>query len=288
MTRANLHRFAAMGCEIVVAGAALPARRAVERLFRERDLMFSRFIDDSELNRVNAAAGRPVRVSDEFARMVDVALDAAEESEGLVDPTVGAAITAAGYDVDFAFLPADGPAPRIPAPVCGRPIRLLGRLLLVDAGVKLDLNGVVKGATVDDALALVGERGWIAAGGDVGTRAGEVVVALPGGGKVRVERGAVATSGTDRRQWRRGGRRQHHLIDPRTGAPSDSPWQYVTASAATCLGADVAAKVGFLRGTSGPGWLDERGIAARFVTRTGREVVNEAWRRSLDPVLACT
>jgi thiamine biosynthesis lipoprotein len=153
--------------------------------------------------------------------------------------------------------------------------------------VTLDLNGVVKSKTVDDALAYAGRR-WISAGGDIGTKAGDVVAALPAGGAVRVDRGAIATSGTDRRRWLRGGRRQHHLIDPRTGSPSRSPWRYVTASAATCLGADVAAKIGYLRGATGPAWLAERGIAARFVTEAGVEVLNDVWRRSLEAAVACT
>ena len=83
------------------------------------------------------------------------------------------------------------------------------------------------------------------------------------------------------RSWLRAGQVQHHLIDPRSGLPAESPWRYVTACAATCVGADVAAKIGFLRGESGPEWLDARGIAARFVTPAGAERVNDAWRQSL-------
>jgi thiamine biosynthesis lipoprotein len=109
-----------------------------------------------------------------------------------------------------------------------------------------------------------------------------VIVALPGGGRVRLARGGLATSGVDRRRWVRAGREQHHLIDPYSGLPASSPWRSVTACAATCLGADVAAKIGFLRGESGPRWLDERGVAAQFVRSGGVELVNETWRRSMD------
>ena len=104
---------------------------------------------------------------------------------------------------------------------------------------------------------------------------------------MRLERGALATSGTDRRNWTRGGELQHHLIDPRSGRPARSPWRYVTACAATCAGADVAAKVGFLRAESGPAWLDARGIPARFVTPNGAVRLNDAWRRSLERERQC-
>jgi len=236
---------------------------------------------------VNACAGRPVRVSEAFARMVRVSLEAAAESGGLVDPTLGGALVSAGYDVDFGLLPADGPGTLPGEPGCWRSVYLRGRLLCVAAGVRLDLNGVVKGATVDEALALLGGSGWVSAGGDLASCSGGVVVALPGGGAVRLERGGLATSGVDRRRWLRGGREQHHLIDPRTGLPACSQWRSVTACGASCLGADVAAKTGFLRGESGPGWLDQWGIAARFVGVDGVEVVNESWRRSMERESAC-
>lgn len=281
MSNPGTKLFQAMGCEVVLGGASAGAACAVEQLFRKRDQTFSRFIAESELNRVNASAGRPVRVSHEFAAMLRVALEAAAESDGVVDPTLGAALVAAGYDADFPLLRDDGRVPAAGVVGQWRGVGLIGRHLFVPAGVQLDLNGVVKGATVDDALALIGGQGWVSAGGDLATRGG-VVVSLPHGGTVRLDRGALATSGTDRRRWIRSGQVQHHLIDPGTGMPAHSAWRYVTACAATCAGADVAAKVGFLQGASGPEWLDARGIPARFVTPRGNVVVNDSWRRRLE------
>jgi thiamine biosynthesis lipoprotein len=278
------HTFHAMGCEVVVAGATAAERDAVERLFDERDRVFSRFRADSELNRVNASAGAATHVSAELARMLGIALDAALETGGLVDPTLGAQLEAAGYDADFASL---RPGPRRTVPRSRAPVRLLGRTVVVPRGVRLDLNGVVKGQTVDDALALLAGDGFVSAGGDLAARGG-LVAALPGGGTVRLLRGALATSGTDRRRWERGGAVQHHLIDPRTGTPSGSPWVQVTTCGRTCVGADVAAKAAFLLGPAGPAWLDARAIPGRFLDRDGAIVVNDAWRRSLVPEAACT
>jgi FAD:protein FMN transferase len=275
-----------MGCTVVVGGASPSERAAVERLFAERERRFSRFRAGSELNRVNAAAGTTTPVSDDFAKMLRLALDARRESGGLVDPTFGAELEAAGYDRDVSLL-RDDPTP--PATV-SRPdggLRLDGDSVFVPAGMRLDLNGVVKGRTVDDALALVGGDGFVSAGGDVAARAG-IVVALPGGGTVSLVRGGLATSGVDRRGWIRGGERQHHLIDPRTGRPAFSPWEQVTVCGSTCVGADVAAKAAFLHGQAGPVWLDVLGLPGRFVTAGGLVRVNRAWRRSTERALACT
>ncbi len=148
-------------------------------------------------------------------------------------------------------------------------------------GVVLDLNGVVKALAVDDALALIGGDGFVAAGGDIATR-GETLVALPAGGAIWLLAGGMATSGTTRRRWLRGDGLQHHLIDPATGRPSRSRWTEVTVAAGSCLAADVAAKAAFLLDERGPSWLDERGLPGRFVA--GSDIlVNDAWRRAEQP-----
>lgn len=282
------HVFSAMGCRVAVAGASPAQIRAVERLFAEREARFSRFLPGSELTRVNASAGRPVLVSPQFAHAVATALDLAAETDGLCDPTVGAALAAAGYDRDIA-LGIDRPEP--PAghrPGTWRWVRLDGRLLHAPRGTRLDLNGVVKAMAVDDAAALLDE-GWVSAGGDLACR-GPVDVGLPGGGAIRLAAGGIATSGSARRRWTRAGVPQHHLIDPRTGAPAHSDWEQVTVAGDSCLAADAAARAAFLRSASGPAWLDGRGMPGRFVTQGGSVVENATWAAAAapSPEPACT
>jgi FAD:protein FMN transferase len=279
-------RFHSMGCEVVVGGAALAELSSVKRLFAERDRIFSRFLAGSELNRVNARAGHPVLVSSIFADAIAVALQVAVETEGLVDPTVGRAVEAAGYVCDFAELGSD-PAPACPpSPGAWGSLRVRGRCVWAPPGVQLDLNGVVKALAVEDALALLAGDGFVSAGGDLAAR-GEITVSLPGGDTVLLDSGALATSGSVKRRWLRGGELQHHLIDPRTGRPSRSPWTQVTVCGSTCLAADAAAKAAFLVGREGPDWLDSRGLPGRFVHQDDRITVNECWQRSLEGALAC-
>jgi thiamine biosynthesis lipoprotein len=262
-----------MGCDVALP-YGVPAG-LVRALFEERDARFSRFRPSSELSRVNALPLGLTLVSGEFASMLNLSLDAARATDGLVTPTVGGAIVAAGYDRDFDRLPPDVGAVVSAAIPSWHSISLHGGGLLRTETVQLDLNGVVKGKTVDDALELAGS-GWVSAGGDIAARE-PVVVGLPGGGSIALHEGGLATSSVARRRWLANGVPQNHLIDPRTGRPTTSPWRDVSVAAPTCLIADVAAKAALLLGLAGPAWLDERNLAGRFVAHDGAVTLNGSW-----------
>ncbi len=109
MTALTEHRLArasweALGTsvELVVSdGDELARARAiVERGLDEIDRACSRFREDSELTRVNAHAGRTVEADPLLIEAIEVALRAAELTDGDVDPTVGVALELAGYDRD--------------------------------------------------------------------------------------------------------------------------------------------------------------------------------------------
>lgn len=233
-----------MGTSIIVGGAHGDELEAIERLFAERECMFSPFRPDSEVSAVNRAPGRLVGVSTIFIETLAIALSAARATAGMVDPTLGA----------------------------WRRVRVVGRFVSVPRGFSLDLNGVVKSLAVDAALAFMAGDGFVSGGGDLVSRRA-LTVGLPGGGTVLLRRGALATSGTTRRG--------DHLIDAHTRRPSDSPWREVTACGATCLDADVAAKAGFLAGENGPAWLGRRGIPGRFVASDGSVTCNEPWHEDM-------
>jgi FAD:protein FMN transferase len=244
-----VERFRAMGCEVVLAGGD-PS--TVAQVLERWEAALSLFRPGSELSRLNATPQRVNVVSPLFARAARVALDAAADTDGLVDPTL-----------------------------CGRwtEVAVSGRLLSRPPGLDLDLNGVVKALAVDGAAATLEGPGFVSVGGDLAVR-GPVDVALPAGGAVRVVFGGLATSGT--------ASRGAHLVDPATGEPSESCWEQVTASGATCLAADAAAKAGFLLGERGPEWLESRGIPGRFVSADGEVLENACWSRATRERVKCT
>ncbi len=139
------------------------------------DRVASRFRDDSDLSRVNRAAGRPVTVSALFVTAVEVALRAARLTGGDVDPTVGHAMGLVGYDRDFAAVAPDGPPLRLVArPVPGwRTVAVdpTAGTVRVPAGVALDLGATAKALAADRIAtrveAVTGAGVLVALGGDV-------------------------------------------------------------------------------------------------------------------------
>ena len=91
--------------------ALAPARAAVELELAAIDRACSRFREDSELTRLNARSGRPVRVDPLLVDALEIALGAARLTCGDVDPTIGRALELAGYDRDWHALAARGREP---------------------------------------------------------------------------------------------------------------------------------------------------------------------------------
>ncbi len=297
-------RFAAFGGLAVVASADSSrldeARGAVERIVADFDSACSRFRDDSELSAVNASGGRPVRVSELLLEAIEASLRAARLTAGAVDPTVGRALIALGYDRDFALLPPSGEEHMRSTPGPGTPMPRLGTVpgwqkltvdraagaVTVPRGVTLDLGATAKALAADHAASAAAT----AAGcGVLVSLSGDLAIAGPprsGGWRIRVTddhradvtapgqwitlgSGGLATSSTTVRRWRTPDGAAHHLIDPATGQPVESVWRTVSVCAATCLDANIASTASIIRGTQAIGWLNDLGLPSRLVAEDG-------------------
>jgi thiamine biosynthesis lipoprotein len=288
----------------VTERARLPAARAaVEAELAAIDLACSRFRTDSELTLLNAAAGRRVRVGPLLLEALEVALRAAELTDGDVDPTVGRALELAGYDRDFKLLSPPGATggPQQPAVVVRvrsgwRAVRLdrAASSVLLPAGVQLDLGASAKAWAADRAAATAAEAAGcgvlVGIGGDIATCG-----PAPEGGwrihvtddhrsppsapgqTVTIRSGGLATSSTAVRRWSHGGRTMHHIIDPGTGAPVAETWRTVSVAAASCTDANVASTAALVRRGAAPAWLAGLGLPARLVGWTDEVVHVGGW-----------
>jgi FAD:protein FMN transferase len=256
-----------------VSNAATDLALATARDFAEEwEERFSRFRPQSELSRLNEAAGRSISVSPDFLGVLDAALAACERTGGLFNPSILPSLTALGYDRDFREIHADPqPARRVvPQPGLIERIAIDRRagIVTLPTGCALDFGGIAKGIFVDRLV----ERfaGWpggsINAGGDLrvwGDSAdGEYwVVGVEDPVDVSRERcllsildpaaGAIATSAMNRHAWQRGTERYHHLIDPATGRPVLGRIISATALAPDLATAEVATKALLVSGGRG-------------------------------------
>ncbi len=261
------------------------------------DRACSRFRDDSDLTRVNAHPGEWVAVDPLLVSATTVALQAADMTDGLVDPCLGRPLVALGYDVTMSAVRERDPATfRVPSVVTHR--RTAWREVRVDpagalripADCALDLGATAKAWAADLVAAAVvdtlGGRVLVSLGGDVridgapGDPWPVRVTETPHdvtGETVTLSGGGLATSSTRARRWRTGDVEQHHLLDPRTGRPVSGTWRTATATGPTSVAANVATTAALVLGEDAVGWLAEQRVTARLVSADGSVTVVGDW-----------
>jgi thiamine biosynthesis lipoprotein len=210
--------------------------------FDRIDMLMTTWREDSDVSRVNAAAGngKPIPVAPEVIEVLSSALAASRLTGGAFDVTVGAFQGVWKFDEDK-----DGSLPE--AKLVARTRRLVGwRDVVVDRkrhtvrlrrkGQRITLGGIAKGYAVDRAAKLLRQRGLadfvVQAGGDMfvsgkrGERRWRVGIRDPRGGRsdffalAEVEDATFSTSGDYERFVVQDGVRHHHILDPRTGRPA--------------------------------------------------------------------
>lgn len=274
--------------ELLEPAAAL-VREEVDAL----DRACSRFRPDSEISALGRAGGRPVAVSRLLREAVEVALEAARSTDGDVDPTLGGALVALGYDRDFAALrhTASAGAARVTVARHGswRDVRLDDDGLRLPAGMLLDLGATAKALGADRAASRIAGQlptgVLVSLGGDISVagpapdggwpvrvqdRPGPLAQAPDGPSQtVAISAGGLATSSTAARRWQRGGQVVHHLLDPRSGLPAASPWRTVSVAAESCVLANTASTAAIVRGEAAVAFLSRLGSPARLVSQDG-------------------
>jgi thiamine biosynthesis lipoprotein len=252
---------------VIVVGPDAPAlaARAHARI-DELERLWSRFLEDSEVSRLNRSAGSPLRVSAETRLLVERAKQAWSISAGLYDPTVLGDVLRAGYTRSFdtlAQVPAVEPATSV-LRHGAEDIVIAGDTVRLPERTGFDPGGIGKGLAADvvvSELRAAGADGvCVNLGGDVRVSG----ISPEGGGwtvavehawqaepvaLVGIGEGAVATSTTLLRVWTApDGHRRHHLIDPHTGLPSDTDVNHATVIASEAWAAEILAKAVLLRG----------------------------------------
>ena len=257
------------------------------------DKAASRFRPDSELSVVNTRAGALVPVSRLLVDLVDVSLVAAQMSGGAVDPTVGPAVIAAGYDADIEAVRRRFPQPAVdPQPVAGwQEVRLNRTLALlgVPKDCALDLGATAKAWTADRAANVISKRYGCAVlveiGGDLRAAGAPakpwvVTVAERAGDQgvlVTLAHGGLTTSTRTVRRWQTPTGYGHHVIDPRTGRPADGLYRTASVWAPTAVRANTFSTALIATGEAAVGRLKLAGHPARLIADDGQVTELSGW-----------
>ena len=258
--------------------------------------VFSPWDRTSEISRFNAAPTGIWALSQAFWSVLDASMNLADDTDGAVDPTLGALVDLWGFGP---------PGPRIGSPVpsddeIAEALTVSGwqklrmnrdaRGAMQPGGMKLDFSGIAKGHAVDRVSAALtrlgatshlveiggemlgkavkpdGQPWWIGLEEPPGAPSSRTVAAL-----VDI---AVATSGDWRRAFEHDGRLYPHTIDGKTGRPIDNGVTSVTVFHASAMIADAWATALTVIGPGeGPGLAEAYGLAAQIVVRTADGVV---------------
>lgn len=265
------------------------AAQAVRRLWDDFALTGSRFDANSEIERLNRNPEGEVEISPMLQRMLGSALKVAQDSGGLLDPTLSPKLRDIGYAEswdDKRHLEIQDALQLNPPERTGEPnpnsrwreVEVGDGWVRRPAGLELEIGGTGKGLAADMAGEMLGNRFryWtVNCGGDL--RSGgskhfsqEVEIRHPQTEEIIGElwlSGAIATSGITRRIWLDPeGNPMHHLLDPRSGMPVWSGLLQVSAAAPTCAEAERLASQALMQG---------RAKARELLSRHGGIIVDK-------------
>lgn len=231
--------------------------------------MLSRFIPDSEISRINSTAGIGYeKVSNETYNVISRAIEFSRCCQGFFDITIGP-LASLWSNAKEERKPPVGEVIRKVLPFVNYTDLVLKPeeevIGLRNQGQLIDLGGIAKGFAADMILKVYQRYGITSAftnfGGNVA-----VLGAKPDGtpwrigirhprldngliGSVSMINKSVVTSGDYQRFfYDSSGRRYHHILNPKTGYPSESGLISVTIIADSSMDADALSTIIFLLG----------------------------------------
>jgi thiamine biosynthesis lipoprotein len=277
--------FPAMGSQILIAmdtddPEVIPGMKSAIGWFSKWEQILSRFKTDSELARINLHTGEFIQVSETMWEVISLACQMKAWTGGLVTPLLLNALEFAGYEQSFEVMPRETYRESLENAInLNNDEDILldegSHKIIVPAGKKLDLGGVAKGWAAHQAMLKLQAIApvLVDAGGDIAISnpkkdgspwligVAKATQETENTNLVEVYAGGIATSGKNRRRWKRNGVWQHHIIDPRTNHPARTDLLNVTVLAQDIMTAEAAAKSALILGSkTAPDWLAARGL----------------------------
>jgi len=278
----------------------------IKQLLETIDRQMNRQLKGSEIELVNqkAGMGAAVPVSEQTFHVVETALQYAEASEGVFEPTVGPLVELWGIGNEGARVPAAEEIAQALASIDYNRVELdpaARTIKLLDPGMALDLGAIAKGYAADVIAAYLKEQGFESAIIDLG---GNILAmgAKPGGrqwtvgiqdpaenrgehiGLIRVTDKTIVTSGVYERYFVEDGVAYHHIFDLDTGYPVRNDLLSVTIVTDRSIDADAMSTTVFALGLDeGMAFVEAReGTDALFITMEGNVYATSGLRDRIE------
>lgn len=266
-----------------------------EQEVRRLENLLSVTLEDSDVSRLNAAAGKEaVKVDADTQTLLAAGQSLGEKTGGAFDIAISPIVKAWGFTEEEHHVPTQEELEALLPLTDPSDVILEGETAyLRKEGMAVDLGGIAKGYASDRVAALLREKGVESAiltlGGNVygiGTKPSgekwEVALANPLDaddycGLISIANQAVVTSGGYQRYFEENGKKYHHIINPATGYPAESGLLQVTIISESGMEADVLSTALFVMGLEDAltYWQENGGFEAIFVTEAGEVVATE-------------
>jgi thiamine biosynthesis lipoprotein len=226
------------------------------------DAMFSVGNTDSDVTTANMQGS--ATVSDETAYLVEQSLEISRKTDGAFDITIYPVMELWGFTTKNYKVPQADELQETLKRVSYENVSLKDHELVLKNNAQIDFGGIAKGYTSSRVMQIFKEygieHGMVNLGGNVqtlGTKtdgtAWRVAIQSPQGGNqylgiLETSDQAVITSGGYERYFEENGVTYHHIIDPKTGYPSDSDLTSVTIVCADGTKADALSTSFFVMG----------------------------------------
>lgn len=273
------------------------AADAVSDMFKRLEDLMSVNIETSEVSQINANAGKQaVKVSEDTFAVMKKAIEYAERTDGLFDPSIGPLVDLWGIGTSHAKVPTQAEIDRTLPLVNYKNIQIdevHQTIYLTQPGMKIDVGGIAKGYAADKAIEIYREKkvksGFVNLGGNVmvhGVKPDKSLwkIGIQHPRKVRdelmasinMEDATVVTSGDYERYFEKNGVRYHHIINPKTGYPSTAGLISASIIGETSADADALSTSVFLLGAEkGKKLAEECGFQVMLVDQSKKIYMSE-------------
>jgi len=260
-------------CEVIIETVDEPEARQILKTVADEawriEQKFSRYRDDNITYRINSSDGEVIEVDEETARLLDFADQLFQMSEGMFDVTSGVLRKAWCFDQSD-HIPAQKQIDQL-LPIIGWDrVSWHNPQLKLEPDMEIDLGGIGKEYAVDRCALLARE---ISDASILINFGGDLVITRPRTdgtdwtigrlssdpsapvGVIKLNRGALATSGDAHRYLEKDGKRYCHVLNPKTGWPVEDPPHTISVAAPTCIEAGMLSTLALLQGKNAEKFL---------------------------------